>query len=248
MTGVTGKRLSYSVEVTLPPAGVDVRNELDETLHRANRHIGVITGGHERGLKLIILTVADDADSAQADALRMLSGALGELGLGELAPQIELAEVRGRPVPPGGPHRIDAAPTLEFRATTLPDGRVLRAACSGPLGEWFAYTDDEPDNVMAGRWLLAVLDELFQLPWGKKEPWVYDAIEDLAGRCTSEGIRYPCPCCDRLTLTEAPTGTFAICESCGWEDDNVQFCDPDYAGGANRESLREARRGFHGGR
>jgi hypothetical protein len=29
---------------------------------------------------------------------------------------------------------------------------------------------------------------------------------------------------------------------CNWEDDNVQFTDPDFPGGANRESLRECQR------
>lgn len=31
-----------------------------------------------------------------------------------------------------------------------------------------------------------------------------------------------------------------ICEVCFWEDDRVQFDDPDYADGANAVSLREA--------
>jgi len=50
---------------------------------------------------------------------------------------------------------------------------------------------------------------------------------------------HPCPCCGFETLEEAPPGTFDICEVCGWEDDNVQFHDPDYRGGANAESLRQ---------
>ena len=52
---------------------------------------------------------------------------------------------------------------------------------------------------------------------------------------------YPCPCCERLTLTEEPPGTHEICPACGWEDDPVQFDNPDYAGGANSLSLNEAR-------
>jgi hypothetical protein len=31
---------------------------------------------------------------------------------------------------------------------------------------------------------------------------------------------------------------------CGWEDDPVQFDDPDYRGGANADSLREHRMAF----
>jgi hypothetical protein len=53
-----------------------------------------------------------------------------------------------------------------------------------------------------------------------------------------------CPCCGNPTLPEAPPGTFFICPVCGWEDDNVQFADPAYAGGANRLSLDEARASF----
>jgi ABC-type amino acid transport substrate-binding protein len=33
----------------------------------------------------------------------------------------------------------------------------------------------------------------------------------------------------------------------GWEDDPVQFADPEYVGGANRQSLSEWRREFNGG-
>jgi nitrogen fixation-related uncharacterized protein len=44
-----------------------------------------------------------------------------------------------------------------------------------------------------------------------------------------------------LTLTEAPAGTFAICPVCWWEDDSTQFDDPDYRGGADGPSLRQAR-------
>lgn len=32
-----------------------------------------------------------------------------------------------------------------------------------------------------------------------------------------------------------------VCEVCDWEDDPVQFYDPDYRGGANAMSLNEAR-------
>jgi hypothetical protein len=53
--------------------------------------------------------------------------------------------------------------------------------------------------------------------------------------------KYPCPCCSYLTLPEPPPGTYAICPVCGWEDDPVQFEDPEYSGGANHISLSEAR-------
>jgi hypothetical protein len=50
---------------------------------------------------------------------------------------------------------------------------------------------------------------------------------------------WPCPCCEQLTLHEEPPGTFEICRTCGWEDDNVQFNDPTRRGGANELSLIE---------
>jgi len=51
-------------------------------------------------------------------------------------------------------------------------------------------------------------------------------------------------CCGNYTLDEEPPGTFEICSVCYWEDDNVQFDDLDYAGGANGISLNQARRNY----
>jgi hypothetical protein len=48
----------------------------------------------------------------------------------------------------------------------------------------------------------------------------------------------------KVTLHEGPTGTYNICKVCFWEDDNVQFHDPDYEGGANKASLDQARENF----
>lgn len=56
--------------------------------------------------------------------------------------------------------------------------------------------------------------------------------------------RWSCPCCGNRTLEEEPPGTFEICPVCFWEDDNVQFEDPDFRGGANVVSLNEARNNF----
>lgn len=57
-------------------------------------------------------------------------------------------------------------------------------------------------------------------------------------------IKYTCPCCGYKTLDEKPPNTYAICEVCYWEDDGIQFDDPDYDGGANPVSLREAQKNF----
>jgi len=61
---------------------------------------------------------------------------------------------------------------------------------------------------------------------------------------TNENKCYPCPCCGYLTVSENTHGTFEICPVCNWEDDNVQFDHPDYQGGANEESLNEARQNY----
>ena len=61
---------------------------------------------------------------------------------------------------------------------------------------------------------------------------------------TSTGKRYPCPCCGYYTLDEQPPGSYDICLVCYWQDDLVQFEDPDYPGGANEVCLRKARENF----
>ena len=55
---------------------------------------------------------------------------------------------------------------------------------------------------------------------------------------------YPCPCCGYLTLPEQADGTYEICPICFWEDDGVQLNNPNYEGGANAVSLRQAQRNF----
>lgn len=48
-----------------------------------------------------------------------------------------------------------------------------------------------------------------------------------------------CPVCGKHQFIEA--GNFEICPVCGWEDDDLQRDDPEYAGGANRVSLVQYR-------
>lgn len=47
-----------------------------------------------------------------------------------------------------------------------------------------------------------------------------------------------CACCGKLVEK------FDICENCGWQDDNVQNKNPDFTGGANKISLREAKKRY----
>lgn len=57
-------------------------------------------------------------------------------------------------------------------------------------------------------------------------------------------MTYACPCCGYLTFGDEPPGTFEVCPVCFWEDDEVQFRDPSYEGGANSISLDQARKNF----
>lgn len=60
----------------------------------------------------------------------------------------------------------------------------------------------------------------------------------------NEQTMFPCPCCGSLALSEPPPGTFEICGTCRWEDDDFQFENPDAGEGANHVSLREARENY----
>ena len=57
-------------------------------------------------------------------------------------------------------------------------------------------------------------------------------------------IKHKCVCCSNYTINDEPPGTFEICPVCFWEDDNVQFDDPDCEGGANKVSLNKARENY----
>jgi hypothetical protein len=57
-------------------------------------------------------------------------------------------------------------------------------------------------------------------------------------------MKYACPCCGHKTFYRPPNGTYDLCEVCFWEDDGVQFEDPDYEGGANKVSLRQAQKNY----
>ena len=48
-----------------------------------------------------------------------------------------------------------------------------------------------------------------------------------------------CPVCDKHTFS--CHDSFEVCPICGWEDDELQCDEPDYEGGANTESLNQAK-------
>ena len=51
-------------------------------------------------------------------------------------------------------------------------------------------------------------------------------------------MRYKCSCCGNYTLREESDD---ICQVCYWQEDVVQREDPNFKGGANKESLNQAR-------
>lgn len=56
--------------------------------------------------------------------------------------------------------------------------------------------------------------------------------------------KYKCECCGYYTLKEKPPNTYEICPVCFWEEDYVQNNDPEFSGGANDESLNQARKNY----
>lgn len=50
---------------------------------------------------------------------------------------------------------------------------------------------------------------------------------------------FECPCCGKKTLHS--TRNYEICSVCDWEDDELQYDEPDYICGANQMSLNQAR-------
>ena len=53
-------------------------------------------------------------------------------------------------------------------------------------------------------------------------------------------MRFTCPCCGYKTLEDNQSH----CRVCHWNDDPRQFIDPDFEGGKNQLSLRQAQHQF----
>jgi hypothetical protein len=53
-----------------------------------------------------------------------------------------------------------------------------------------------------------------------------------------------CPCCGYNTFEGEERLQYIICPICYWEDDPIQFSEPEYEGGANRVSLVQAQKNF----
>lgn len=61
----------------------------------------------------------------------------------------------------------------------------------------------------------------------------------------AEERKIECPVCGKKTLDEERN--YDVCDNCWWEDDPLQFKEPDYKGGANKMSLNEAKAAYKNG-
>lgn len=57
----------------------------------------------------------------------------------------------------------------------------------------------------------------------------------------------PCACCGSIEVPKGEAGLYYPCFHCGWENDEIQRDEPDYAGGANKMSLNEAKEAYKKG-
>lgn len=76
------------------------------------------------------------------------------------------------------------------------------------------------------------------------ERWQAIPWDGLVLEIPAEPILHPCPCCGFRTMEDEWRGSYQLCPVCDWEDDGVQYDDPDYRGGANEISLNQARAEF----
>jgi hypothetical protein len=244
--------LACDVHVRFPELEPDALDRFHMALHAADRKLGVIVGSRVGSTSFTLLTWQLTADAARQYAETVLAEAATAARLRpELLEQAQITNIVPRQRDITGSARLVEAPVGDYRTVELGSRGQLRALHQGPLGDWVAYLADEESRAYEGRSLPGVLGALFELQkgWGVYESRTQRGVllaivKTLAGRETSLGVRYACPCCDYLTLGKPPPGTFASCPVCWWEDDRRQFLDLDYRGGANSPSLREARATF----
>lgn len=102
---------------------------------------------------------------------------------------------------------------------------VLRIVGSDPEGKVQLLLD------YAGRPGESIADPWYTGDFSRSYSDIVSGLNGFLGRF--------CPCCYESMLESE--GKYEICEVCGWEDDPVARRDPDFVGGANRNSLREER-------
>lgn len=116
-----------------------------------------------------------------------------------------------------------------------PERGIMLVYCEhgfGPGMPWGFLFTDQPEFPTLG------MDS--QWDWYLDEAFIQSGLSE--GRTGFRNM-HACPCCDFIVFAEGP-GSYEICPVCDWEDDWVQARDPEYRGGANEESLLEARAAF----
>lgn len=53
-------------------------------------------------------------------------------------------------------------------------------------------------------------------------------------------MKHLCPVCEQYTFSDEDS--YEICPVCDWEDDSLQLKNPDFEGGANIMSLKQAKK------
>ena len=102
-----------------------------------------------------------------------------------------------------------------------------------PFDEFFENLDIEVDPM--------VMDGYF----GRNAEAIYKDIRTQEGNAKSVFLTclaeyfYVCPCCGTYLFNE--NGDYEICGICKWENDKVQNADPNFKGGANKDSLFDYR-------
>ena len=245
MEGAQERRTKVMHDVTVVLHGFDKEavGALETALHRADRTLGVIVvGGAPR--RFILLTYEQDEASARRYAPAIMSEAARLAGIDEaVIAQASITEVERRVRDVTGRPRRYTGPLAGARVIDLGERGQLHARREGPMGEWIIQREGQA--ALSGRALTGVLHMAFEMPHGRKPQWFEDLVAELEGLETAIGLRFPCPCCDILTLSK-PTSSASheICKVCFWENDGVQFNDLDYGGGANKPSLRTARENY----
>jgi hypothetical protein len=72
--------------------------------------------------------------------------------------------------------------------------------------------------------------------------YLVNNIYNTYWRDAMEESKVECPCYGNKTLQKARN--YEICKICDWEDDELQYDEPDYVCGSNKMSLNEARKAY----
>lgn len=127
-------------------------------------------------------------------------------------------------------------PRIFFDSNVGTHGDGYRLVLGQSISDLHALGDELRDDKVVAIYMPDELEMLATLRFAASDYiWI---AHPIAG-----SIRYSCRCCGAFTLLES--GGWEICDVCGWEDDPVQAIDPDFAGGANEMTLRQAQGALH---